>query len=432
MGRFGRCIALSVLGTLGISCYILADTFFVSRGLGANGLAALNIAIPVYNFIHGCGLMLGMGGGTKFTLQRSRGKTQRACETFTHTVLAAIAISILFSGFGLLGAEKLAQILGADGVIRSMSSTYLRWLMAFAPAFIMNDVLLCFVRNDGGAKRAMLAMLGGSFANIVMDYVFIFPFHMGIFGAVLATGFAPLISMSILVPHYLKKGCGFRLMKTAIKGRRLIGIASIGAPSLLAQVSGGVVMIVFNLIMLRIRGNLGVAAYGIIANLALVVTGVYTGIAEGAQPLLSEACGMGNKNELKKLLRYAAVTVLAASCLIYAGLAVFANPVAAIFNSERNIQLQNMATEGIRLYFTSGFFAGLNILLATFFASVERPLPAQVLSLLRGLVLLIPLAFAMTALWELQGLWLAVTVTELLTLALSFLCLKRCSSLSQT
>lgn len=208
---------LSVLGTLGVSCYILADTFFVSRGLGTNGLTALNLAIPVYNFIHGTGLMLGMGGATKFSVYKSQGRKEEVDQVYTNTVYLAVLFSVIFFLFGFFFAEPLAILLGADKDVLEMTDTYLRWLLLFSPAFILNDVQLCFVRNDKSPQLSMIAMLIGSFANIVLDYIFIFPMGMGIFGAIFATGLSPVISIAAMSPHWIKRKNTFHLVRAKIR-----------------------------------------------------------------------------------------------------------------------------------------------------------------------------------------------------------------------
>ena len=217
MSDFIRYTILSVLGTLGVSCYILADTFFVSKGLGTNGLAALNLAIPVYNFIHGTGLMLGMGGATKFSVYKSQGKYEEVNRIYTNTLYLAVLFSGAFFLLGLLFSGKLAIILGADASIFKMTDIYLKWLLLFAPAFILNDVMLCFVRNDESPQLSMIAMLIGSFSNIVLDYVFIFPMQMGIFGAIFATGLSPIISIIMMLPHWLRKKNTFHIVKTKME-----------------------------------------------------------------------------------------------------------------------------------------------------------------------------------------------------------------------
>ena len=414
MREFSCYIFLSVLGMLGVSCYILADTFFVSKGLGTNGLAALNIAIPVYNFIHGTGLMLGMGGATKFSVYKSQNRIREIDQIYTNTVYAAIAFAAVFFLTGIFFSEHLAVLLGADSYTMEMTETYLKWLLLFGPAFLFNDVLLCFLRNDNQPQLTMKAQLIGSFSNIVLDYIFIFPMQMGMFGAIFATGLSPVISILIMLPHCLKKKQMFHFIRCKMKADMIGQTLSLGFPSLLAQLSSGIVMIIFNSIILRLEGNTGVAAYGVIANISLVIVAIYTGIAQGSQPLISRYYGEGKKALVKQTLRYALALILVLSVLLYAVIFLFAQPLTLIFNSEKNAVLQQIAVTGLKIYFTSNIVVGYNIMLATFFTSIERAVPAQILSILRGFVLIIAAAFLLSSIWQMTGVWLAYPVTEFL------------------
>lgn len=416
--EFAKYTSLNVLGMAGLSCYILADTFFISKGLGANGLAALNLAIPIYSFIHGCGLMLGMGGGTKFSICQALQDSQKpgllkaADSVFTNTLYAAAVLAGFFVLAGILFSGSLTRLLGADAEIADMTQTYLQVILLFSPAFIMNNICVCFVRNDGAPRLSMLAMLGGSFSNIILDYILIFPLDMGILGAVLATGIAPLISMLILSGHLLGGKRGFHAVLEKPRLSIIRPCISLGIPSLVTEVSSGFVIIIFNMIFMNLAGNVGIAAYGVIANLSLIVVAVYNGIAQGSQPVLSRAYGKQEEQTVRQIFRYGAGTVLILSVLVYAVMFLFADPITWIFNSEGNERLQELARSGMRLYFTAAPFVGFNILVSAYFTSVERAVPAQVISIVRGFVLIIPMAFAMAALAGVTGVWLAVPVTE--------------------
>ena len=423
---FGRYVSLSVLGMIAVSCYILADTFFVAQGLGTTGLAALNLAIPVYNVIHGTGLLLGMGGATKFSILKSQGAHRRADSVFTHTLGMAAAAAAAFALVGALGAPQLAALLGADGETAAMTGTYLRVLLLFAPAFLCNDVLVCFVRNDGAPQLAMAATLSGSLANVVMDWFFIFPCGMGIFGAVLATGFSPVIGVIVQSPHWLGRRRGFHLRQVRPRLRTAGQVLALGVPSLLDQLSGAVVMITFNTLILGLTGNTGVAAYGVVANLSLVVLSVYTGIAQGIQPLVSRAWGQGQREALQRLLRYALGTALVFSAALYLVFFLGAGPIAGVFNSEQDPAMQAIACQGLRLYFLAAPFAGVNIILAVYFASVEQAVPAQAVSLLRGILVILPMAVALAAAFGMVGVWVAFPVSEALVALVAWALLRRC------
>lgn len=419
--QFIKYTSLNVLGMLGLSCYILADTFFVSKGLGANGLAALNLAIPIYSFIHGSGLMIGMGGATKYAICQSRNSKETANHAFTNAAFLVLIFAAIFFFLGLWGSEHLAHLLGADATVFQMAKTYLRVILLFAPMFLLNNLLLCFVRNDGAPQLSMAAMFGGSLSNVLLDYIFIFPCQMGIFGAAFATGLAPVISIIILSPFFWRKKNRFHICRCKFSGKLSRNIFSAGLPSLITEVSSGIVIIVFNLIILRLQGNIGVAAYGIIANLFLVILSLYTGIAQGIQPLISSNYGAGVQRNVRTVLRYALLTEAIISLALYAIVFLGASQIAAIFNSEHNALLQNIAELGLKIYFTGCLFAGFNIILSVYFTSTEYARPAHIISLLRGFLLIIPLAILLSFSNGLNGVWCAFPLTELFVSGLALL-----------
>jgi putative MATE family efflux protein len=410
--EFFQYVILNICGMIGLSCYILADTFFISNGLGVNGLTALNLAIPVYSFVHGSGLMLGIGGATRYSIYRGQKEYRNADQSFSDTIYIMLAMSVMFVLTGMFFSGKLAELSGADKDVFHMTKTYLQVILLFAPAFMANDTMLCFVRNDGNPKLSVIGMLAGSFSNIVLDYIFIFPLHMGIFGAVLATGLAPVISFAVLSRHWLAKQNQFHFVRINPSFRLAWKIISLGIPSFITEMASGIAMIVFNAIILRLQGNIGVAAYGVVANLSIVVISIYTGIAQGAQPILSRAYGYGEHENQKQILKYALKTMLVLSCGIYLFFLLSASPIVSVFNGEQNIQLQRIAETGLKLYFTAIPFAGFNIIISVYFTSAEKALPAQIVSLSRGFLILIPVAFFLSFLLKMTGVWLSFPITE--------------------
>ncbi len=419
--QFVRYTGFNVLAMTGLSCYILADTFFVSKALGASGLAALNLALPVYSLINGSGLMIGMGGGTQYAITRGRGNDRAGQILFTHSVYLAGIAGLLFFLAGLLASPMIVTWLGANEEVFSMTETYLSMLLLFAPVFLMNNVMQCFVRNDGAPQLSMAAMLAGSLSNIILDYVFMFPFQMGIFGAVLATGLSPLIGLMMLFPHLVRRRCHFRFRLTAFDFSQILRILSCGVPAFVTECASGIVMMLFNATILGLEGNIGVAAYGIVANIALVVTAVYTGLGQGLQPLLSHAYGKGNGQTVRRFLRYGLRTMLLFSILLYGFLYLQASPLASVFNGHRDPLLQAIAVKGIRFYFTAAPFIGFNILLLNSFTSINNIRPAHVVSLLRGAILPVPVVWFLAGHWGMNGVWCAVPAAEIMVAAVTFL-----------
>lgn len=403
---FLKYVSLNIIGMIGLSCYILADTFFVARGVGSDGLAALNLAIPIYNFLNGTGLMIGMGGATRFSISRSE-------KVFMQSIYCVIISSIVFLTLSLF-SRQISYIMGADEHTIEHTTVYLRTFLSFSPMFLLNNCLINFVRNDGNPTLPMIAMLIGSLFNIVFDYIFIFPFNMGMFGAALATGFSPIVSVIILSSHFWrhKNEVKLRIKKPSLKS--FLDIASLGVPSLITEFSSGIVMISFNMCMLYLAGNTGVAAYGVVANIALVIVAVFTGISQGIQPLVSMNYGKGNIKDSKSVLYLGLITAVGIAVAVYLVTNMFAKPIVLAFNKENDLSLAMLAQSGLKLYFTAFIFMGVNILCSTFFSSVEMPKKAFLISILRGFVLILPIVFIFAALFGINGVWLSITASEFL------------------
>ncbi len=391
---FFKYVSLNILGQMAYSCYTLADTFFVSAKLGADGLAALNLAFPVFCLINGTGLMIGMGGGTNYA------------------VGLVMGFAILFVFAGVFFSKAITRILGANDAVFSMTNTYLLVMLLFAPAFLSNHLLQCFVRNDGKPSLAMAAMIAESLSNVALDYCFIFPLDMGIFGAIFATGLAPVISILVMTPYLAGRKKGFHRIRRALNGRLLVKLCSGGLPPFLTEAASGVVMLLFNFIILRIAGNVGVAAFSVITVLSLVTVAIYTGLSQGIQPILSRNYGEQHMGNVKVILKAALLTLLVISAAVYSIVCVGAEALASVFNGEGSRLLQWYAAAGLRLYFTACPFTGLNIVLSTYFLSTEKTFPAQVISLLRSFVILIPMAFFLSSLFKMTGVWCAYPLTE--------------------
>lgn len=400
--EFGHYAAMNILGMIGISCYILADTFFVAQGTGSLGLAALNIAIPAYNLMNGIGLMLGVGAATQYMIARAQNDQRQADSVFTHAAALGLLLGVLF----LLGAD--AQTLG-------MTTTYLRMLWCFGPFFVMNNVLLAFTRNDGAPTVAMCGMIAGSLFNIVFDYIFIFPCGLGMFGAALATGFSPFVSILVLLTHLRRPSRGFHLVNTPLRVSRVPSLCAPGLSSLIGEIASGVVLLLFNLVLLRLSGNTGVAAYGVVANLALVGIAVFTGLCTGIQPLVSRSSGLGDREQLRRLFRWGICTALGIAAVLCVSVFLGAEPLTAVFNSEHDPQLAAYAESGLRIYFTGFLFAGVNMVTAAFFSASDKTVQGFAISLLRGVIAVPPILFPLAWALGVDGVWLTFPMVELVT-----------------
>lgn len=409
--HFARYVSRNVVSMLGLSLYILADTFFVANGVGSAGLTALNLVLPVYSFINGMGLLFGMGGATLYSIGRGSGERDHT-TVFSQTVTVAAVVGCLIAVAGMFAVTPLVRLLGAEGAVLDYAVEYLRIIFLFAPAYLLNNVLVCFVRNDGRPNLAMAAMLAGSFGNIILDYVFVFPLQMEMFGAALATGIAPVMGLCVSALHFIRKRNQFAFARFRFNFKALRRTVSLGASSFLNEFSSGFVIMVFNFVILSIAGNIGVAAYGIVANLALIAIAVFTGIAQGVQPLLSVYHGVGEKKKVFTVLKYGFLTAFALGGLFYLIGNLFPEAIVSLFNGEGSKTLSQMAGGGVRTYFSSFLPAGLNIVLISFYASTARPVQSFLLSAGRGFVFVIPALLFLSSALGLNGVWWSVPLAE--------------------
>lgn len=201
---FFKYVFQNILGMIGISVYILADTFFISLAEGADGIAALNLVLPIYSLIFAIGAMIGVGSAIRFNIASVR-KEQTADRYFSNAILFAILIGVIFILLGIFIPDKILALLGGDRNIIAVGKAYTRIFMMFTPFFMLNHIFNAFVRNDGSPSLAMAATLFSSLFNIVFDYILMFPLQLGMAGAALATAFSPIIGVLICSLHFLNK-----------------------------------------------------------------------------------------------------------------------------------------------------------------------------------------------------------------------------------
>ena len=267
--RFTRYVTQSVAGMIGISVYVLADTFFISVYSGADGLAVLNLILPVYGLIYAIGAMIGIGSATRYAISRAKGKNTE--HYFVQSVTWSILAAVPFMLIGIFIPDKALALLGADAGLIGLGRNYVRIILIATPFFMSNYTFTAFARNDGAPSVAMIGSISGSIFNIIFDYIFMFPVGLGFSGAGLATAICPIVTMSVCTIHYRssRNHVGFHWKKPSF--RHLISCCQLGVSAFVGELSSGVIAIVFNFLILGIAGNMGVAAYGVVANLSIQI-----------------------------------------------------------------------------------------------------------------------------------------------------------------
>lgn len=409
-------------GMLGLAVCILFDTMFIGRSMGDLGLAALNIALPAYNLFNGIGLTFGVGGATALAVSIGQNKLHRINRIFTTSLIGAITIALCINILQFLFIDNIVYMLGASEVTFAYAKEYLNIILMLNSIFIISYTLPVFIRSDNNPKLAMYAIIFSNITNIILDFIFIFPLGMGMFGAALATALAQVVNILILSLHFITKK---NTMKFELKSFRLEGITRIilnGLPSLVTEFSAGFVIFIFNIVIYKFQGDLGVSAYGIITNISLIFIAVFNGAAQGVQPLISINHGAKKKERVDTLLKLARITVFAFGLLFFTLGIVFPKQLISIFTEDTK-ELMTIATKGIHIYFIAFLFNGLNIVNVGYLQAIEKGTQAAFVSSLRGLILVIILLITLPNFFGVTGVWATIPISEIITVSLFYIIL---------
>ena len=422
--QFFKYVSQNIFGLLGTSCYILADTYFIAQAAGTDGVTLLNLCLPIYNLIFAFGSMIGLGAATRYAILRAQGDA-RAQRYFSNAIFSVCILAVPFMLVGIFRPDGLLRLMGGDADIVALGMNYARIFLMFTPFFMCNYVVASFVRNDGDPSLAMVATLSGSLFNVVFDYIFIFPMGLGLPGAALATAISPILSISVCSAHFIKKSNTITFVRKAPSVRLLAQSCQLGISGFVGELSSGVTTTVFNFLLLRLAGNVAVAAYGVVANFALVATAIFNGVAQGAQPLVSQCYGKNEMAGARKLLLLGCGTALGLAALLYGVVFGYTDALTALFNSENSALMAEFAHSGMRIYFVGYFFAGCNIVAAGYLGAVNRPAEASITSLCRGMVAIVVCSLVLSRLFGMNGVWAAFPASELLTAVLTLFLLLR-------
>lgn len=410
----------SVSATMVTSIYLLADSIMIGKGLGEIAIAALNLVLPLFNILFGTGALFGVGGGVLFSVAMGNRDGERARRYFTLAVLLNAAFMFVYLICGLLLLAPILRILGATAVTMPDALAYARVISFGVPFFSFSFFLQAFIRNDQAPRLAMAAVISGGVANIILDWIFIFPLGLGMSGAAAATVLGTALTCAILCSHFFHQENRLRLLPQKLRPRYVKEIFQYGFSSFFMEISNGIVIFVFNLQLLHYAGELGVTVYSILSNSAYIIIALSNGIAQAAQPIIATNFGAKLMERIQQVkscgLRTAAIegSFFALLGLLFplAVVYIFINPTEEILR---------MAPLAVRLYFLSFIGMALNIFYTNYFQATLQPSKALTVCALRGLVLCVTLAYLLPIKLGVTGIWMAMPLAETITLLVAMI-----------
>lgn len=412
--QFMRYLFPAVAGSLSYGLLIFVDTVFIGRGVGALGLAALNVAIPVYTLV-AFGMMLGIGGATASSVDMGRGDKKGRVEIFSTTIILGVGLSIIFSIFMSIYLDEICRLLGANEEIFPLVREYVNVISKSILFYIMPHILTNFIRNDNNPKLTMYYLIVTSTVNIALDYLFIFPMKMGMEGAALATSLAQFSGTMVLLTHFIKRDNTLFLKKIKLRIGVIKRIVQIGASSFINEISMGIIIVISNYQFYKYLGNEGVSAFSVVLNIKLLVYLVLGAFGQAMQPILSINYGAEKIERVRKTFRIGNVTMGITSVFFYLLLIAFSSFFIRLFNRDSE-QLLIIAKFGFPIYFLSTIFMGVNLQLGSFFQSVEYNRVSSLLNLMRGFVIIGVLIYVLPHFFGVVGLWSSYVLAEAFTM----------------
>lgn len=412
---------LPALGGLFVTyLYNVVDGIFVGQGVGSAALGAVNIGVPFITFVVAVAAMFPMGGATVVAIRMGRGDKNGANHAFMTALSLTVLLSVILMITGMVFSGQIADLSGAEKLsaeMREMSAQYLFYYSAFSIPMLMSTCLSVFIRNDGSPTLAFVGMCTGAAANIFLDWLFIFPFDMGVIGAAVASGLGQVFSVLVLLTHFLRKKGELRITPFKIDFSLIRKICKRGVPEAVTQLTTPVTALCYNLMLASLIGDIGVSTFSVLSFIYSLANAILSGVAQGLQPLWGHCYGKQDTKEMGWYFRSGIIINLVLSILIYIGLFFFDMPVIRIFNKETD--LVQTATAALPIFSLSFVPMALNLIFTAFLFSTKRTGAADVIAVSRGIVVKALAIFCIPALFGSNAIWIAPFAAETVTLVLA-------------
>ncbi|MDO4489989.1 MAG: MATE family efflux transporter [Lachnospiraceae bacterium] len=415
-----------IVSTIFTAVYNIVDGVFISNFAGKDAFAALNLIYPWIMVLSSFGFMLGAGGSALVAKTMGEGQEKKAREYFTMLSMTALLMGVILAVLGWIFMEPMAYILGADATTVSDCLVYGRIQCFSLPFFVTLGCYVSFWVTAGKERLGFWVTVLGGVCNAVFDWIFMYLFHMGLKGAAIATamnigmtGFIPLI-------YFAKKRKGSSLWYVPFRPdwKAFLKSCSNGASEMVSNLSMSFVTVIYNLQLVRLAGNAGVDAYGVVAYIIFICISFFLGYGIGIAPSISFHYGARHRDTVKELYSKSLRIILITGLIMSAGSFLMAVPAAELFASYDG-ELYALTVNAVRLSSLAYIFAGINIFSSAYFTALNNGLVSAVLSFSRTFALQIGAIYLLVFLWGLDGIWVAQTVAEIMTLGVSVYFLRR-------
>ncbi len=404
--------------TVFMSFYTMVDGLFVSNLIGTSALSAINLTAPVIQLVTAVSTMLATGGSAVIMKKMGEHKTEEAKEDFTFLILVNVVVGFLMCGLGYLMMDRIFAGMNLSADVEGYCVEYLsRYLLFTVPILLMNNFTLYMIASEKAALSLVCSVTGGVL-NMVLDFVFIAGFGMGISGAAVATGLGYSVTAVAGLIVFSRKKSLLHFKKPVMRFKVLAGAATNGCSEMATALVTGIITMMFNWTMLRYVGEDGVAAVTIIMYVLMFASSLYIGYSYGVAPMLSYYYGEQNHEKLKKLVAVSLKVIAVISVMTVVMSFALTKPLVSVFARPDN-PVYGLAVTGNRICTIALFFIGFNIFASGMFTALSNGVVSAILAFSRSFVFMLATMLMLPLILGVNGIWLATPAAELMALLLS-------------
>ncbi len=410
----------SIIALLFMSFYTMVDGAFVSNLISQDAFASINIVLPVILSVGAIGLMIGTGGNAIYSKLLGEGKQKEAKQKFSLFTFIGVIASILFIIVVIIFKEQILTALGTNENLYAYANDYLTIYVMFTPFIMLQMILQTALISCNRPGLSLIAMLVGGVTNIILDYVCIAIFNMGISGAALATGLGNTFGAAIGILYFTTNVKSKPLYFTTFQFDypAILKMCGNGSSEMVTSLSSSLITFLFNQVALQLAGNDGLAAVTVVMYVQLFATSLFMGYATGISPLISFNYGEKNATNLRKLFKYSLYLIGVSSLAMLIITYFIADPLSSFF-LEPNSLAHTYSVQGIRLFMYALLFAGFNIFTSALFTAYSNGKISATISFLRTFLFLAISILTLPSILGLTGLWIATPVAECLAILLT-------------
>lgn len=392
--------------------YILVDMAVIGQYAGPTGTAAIALVLPAWSLICSLGILTGIGGSVLYGNAKGEGGTKKANSMYTAAVLATALLALVIWLFMLFFDKQLLTFMGSKGELLELGIEYLKPLKIAVPFFVFSQMLAAFLRNDDDPGLATFAVVFTSILNMIGDYVFAFTFDWGIFGAALATALSNVLSVCIMLTHFLKKKNTLRFVRPEKPFQSMKKIFAIGFSVFFVDLAMGIMTMLYNKQILQLLDNDALSVFGAIASLTTVVQCCSYSIGQAAQPILSANFGAKKMDRVRQVLKYGILTSIAFGAFWAVLTMVFPINVIKVFMDATDSVLA-IAPGIMRKYGIGYLFVPFTLFATYYFQSILKAKISMGISLSRGLIVGAIMLYILPPIFGADSIWFATPIAEI-------------------